>query len=356
MKKKNYEEYLLYIPGVRFWIITTGVIVAFAALKAASQIVNSILLAAFLTSISLAPLHWLQKKGVNSIIANFIIVLSVVAVLGLVGIVIGEAVNNFSDKLPVYQERFHELLTNTMHTLSNYGLMNEDAGDIQSLNSIKILPVAAPIASKVGKVIASAFIVFFLFIFMLFEAEQLSKKMAYISTSSSKDSSMIIKKLGHYFGIKTLTSLGTGLIVGLSLFILGVEFPILWGFVAFILNYIPSIGSIIAAVPAVLLAFIMHGPVTGLITIVIYLVINTLIGSVIEPQLMGKNLGISPLIVFVSMIFFGYLLGPIGMLIATPLAIVIKIILDSREVTKNLGIMLGDGRELKKKPVVSEES
>ena len=91
----------------------------------------------------------------------------------------------------------------------------------------------------------------------------------------------------------------------------------------------------------------MHGPITGFITIIIYLVVNTLIGSVIEPQLMGKNLGISPLIVFVSLIFFGYLLGPIGMLIATPLAIVIKIIFDSRDVTKNLGIMIGDGREIR---------
>ncbi len=355
MKKNSYDHYIRYIPGVRFWIITTGVIIAFTALKSASQIVNTILLAAFLTAISLAPLNWLKKKGVNNIVANFIIVLSIIAMIGLIGIIIGETVFSFSDKLPVYQERFHELFTNTMNNLADYGLIEKETSDPDNFKAVKILPAAAPIASKVGKVIADAFIVFFMFIFMLFEAEQFSKKMAYISKSSSKDSDLIIKKLGHYFGIKTLTSLATGLIVSLSMYVIGVEFPILWGFIAFILNYIPSIGSIIAAIPAVLIAFIMHGPFTGFITIIIYLVVNTLIGSVIEPQLMGKNLGISPLIVFVSMIFFGYLLGPIGMLIATPLAIVIKIIFDSRDVTKNLGIMIGDGREINEPPSETQD-
>ncbi len=346
MEKKNYDRYLQYIPGVRFWIITTGVIVAFTALKAASQVINPILLAAFLTSISLAPISWLKKKGVNMVVANIIIVSSIVIIISLIGVVIGTTASSFSNKLPVYEHRFNELLTSTMHTLADYGLIDQEAANTETLKSIKILPVAAPIASKLGKFIASSFVVFFMFIFMLFEAEMLSKKIAYVSKSSSKDSGEVIKKLGHYFGIKTLTSLGTGVIVGLSMFIIGVEFPILWGFIAFLLNYIPSIGSIIAAVPAVLIAFVMHGPLTGFITIIIYLVVNTIIGSIIEPQLMGKNLGISPLIVFVSMIFFGFLLGPVGMLIATPLAIVIKIIFDSRDVTKNLGIMLGDGREI----------
>ena len=110
MKKNSYDHYIRYIPGVRFWIITTGVIIAFTALKSASQIVNTILLAAFLTAISLAPLNWLKKKGVNNIVANFIIVLSIIAMIGLIGIIIGETVFSFSDKLPVYQARFHELL------------------------------------------------------------------------------------------------------------------------------------------------------------------------------------------------------------------------------------------------------
>jgi len=189
-------------------------------------------------------------------------------------------------------------------------------------------------------------IVFIFFIFMIFEAETFDKKMKYISPDSSNRSQITAKKLRKYFGIKTLTSLVTGISITIALYIIGVDFPILWGFLAFVLNFIPSIGSFIAAIPALILSFVLIGPFGVLITGVTYLVVNTVIGSIIEPQLMGKNLGISPLIVFVSMIFFGYILGPIGMLIATPLTIVIKIILDGRPVTRNLGIMLGDGSDL----------
>jgi len=92
----------------------------------------------------------------------------------------------------------------------------------------------------------------------------------------------------------------------------------------------------------VLLALVLNGPGNALITIAMYFVINTLIGNIIEPPLMGKNLGISPLFVFVAMIFWGYILGPVGMLIATPLVIIIKLILDSRPVTENIGAFLGN--------------
>ena len=206
--------------------------------------------------------------------------------------------------------------------------------------------MAAPIASKFGSVLSRVLIAFMFYVFMIMETEQFAKKMAYISTESSGGADKVIKQLRNYFGIKSLTSLATGIVISLSLYLIGIEFFILWGFLAFILNFIPSIGSLIAAIPAVLIAFIMHGSVAGIETVIVYLVFNTIIGNVIEPQLMGKNLGISPLIVFFSMIFFGYLLGPIGMLIATPLTILVKIIFDSREVTQNLGIMLGDGREI----------
>jgi predicted PurR-regulated permease PerM len=347
MKKNDYEHYLLYIPGVRFWIITTGVIVAFAALKVASHIVNIILLATFLTAVSLAPLTWLKKKGLPKILANFIVIISVVVIVGLIGLLIGEYINNFLDKLPFYQEKFRQFWINTVNFLAAHGLIeNSDTLTLDTINKGKLLPMAAPIASGFSSIVSGAIIIFILFIFMIMESEIFSKKLMYISAKSSKDVSKIIKQLRNYFGIKTLTSLFTGITIALMLYFIDIEFWVLWGFLAFILNFIPSIGSFIAAIPAVILAFLMHGPFEGFITIIGYFVLNTLIGNVIEPQLMGKNLGISPLIVFFSMIFFGYILGPIGMLIATPLAIIIKIIFDSREVTRNLGILIGNGSEL----------
>ena len=346
MEKNKYEHYLQYIPGLRFWIITTGVLVSFMALRDASHIVNMILLASFLTAVSIAPLSWLKKKGVNKSLANAIVILTVVFVVVLIVLVIGTTISSFSEKLPAYQLKFEEAWNNMILYLYNKGIVDSKVAFADSFKSGNIIAFAAPVASGFGSVLSGFFIVFLFFVFMVTEADMFVKKLNYISKDSSKEADHIVHQLRNYFGIKTLTSLGTGVAIGLMLYIMDIDFPVLWGFLAFLLNYIPSIGSIIAAIPAVIIAFILHGAGTGLIVTALYLVLNTIIGNVVEPQLMGKNLGISPLIVFFSMIFFGFILGPVGMLIATPLTIIIKIILDSREVTRGLGIMLGDGSDI----------
>ena len=346
MKDNKYEHYLQYIPGVRFWIIMTGVIVTFAAIKQASHIVNIILLAAFLTAISMAPLTWLKKKEVNKILANIIVILLVVFIAVLVVLVISASLSNFAEKLPEYQARFEEVWNNLIKSLYEHGIIDHKIAFDEKFKSNNLLPMAAPLASSLGSLVSGAFVVFFFFVFMIMESDMFIKKLNYVSRDSSKRADFVVLQLRNYFGIKTLTSLATGLAIGIMLYVMGVDFPVLWGFLAFILNYIPSIGSFIAAIPAVLIALLMQGPGTALIVMIAFLVINMIIGNVIEPHLMGKNLGISPLIVFFSMIFFGYILGPIGMLIATPLTIIIKILFDSRDVTRNLGIMLGDGREI----------
>lgn len=344
--KEEYQKYLNYIPGVRFWIIMIGIIITLTALKEASSIVNMLLLAVLLTAISLAPLDWMKKKGVNSTIATLIVIFSILVLMGLTGFVIGSSANSFVEKIPFYHQQFNKVWVNLSEWLSGFGIVEEGYNPLEDISPNKMLPYASSFFASFGNALAESIIVFIFFIFMIFEAETFSKKVKFVSSDTTAQTHMTFKKLRRYFGIKTLTSLATGISITIALLILGVDFPVLWGFLAFVLNFIPSIGSLMAAIPAVLLAFVQLGPFGALITIIIYFVLNTLIGNIIEPQLMGKNLGISPLIVFISMIFFGYILGPIGMLIATPLTIVIKVILDSRHITRNLGIMLGDGSDI----------
>ena len=141
--------------------------------------------------------------------------------------------------------------------------------------------------------------------------------------------------------LKTIVSLATGVLVTLILVLIGVDYPILWGMLAFAFNFIPNIGSIIAAVPAVLLALIQLGPKGALTTAACYFVINILIGSVIEPRFMGKGLGLSTLVVLLSLLFWGWVLGPVGMLLSVVLTILLKIMLDSSEKTRSLALLLG---------------
>jgi predicted PurR-regulated permease PerM len=125
------------------------------------------------------------------------------------------------------------------------------------------------------------------------------------------------------------------------LLILNIDYALLWGLLAFLLNFIPNIGSIIAAIPAILLSLIQFGPGIAIITSVGYLVINFVFGNVLEPRMMGKGLGLSTLIVFLSLIFWGWILGPVGMLLSVPLTMVVKIALDSSDDTRWIATLLG---------------
>lgn len=344
--KAEYEKYLSYIGGVRFWLITACFIIVVAGLKTASFFVNTLLLATFATAICLPALTWLKSKKVPETLAILLVILGLIIVTGLMFTIIGSSVSNFIDKIPFYEEKFVKLWQEIFQFLAKYNLADEDTF-MKQLNPSSIFGLAASFLSSFGNVLTSSLLVLIIFIFMIFESSTYGRKLKIINPHSFSNSEMIRKRLTKYFGIKTLTSLATGICITIALLILGVDFPVLWGFLAFLLNFIPSIGSLIAAIPGVILSLILLGPFGGLVTAIIYFVVNTVIGNIIEPQLMGKNLGISPLIVFLAMLFWGFILGPVGMLFATPLMIVIKIIFNTRPVTRSLGVLISDESEIK---------
>jgi len=130
-------------------------------------------------------------------------------------------------------------------------------------------------------------------------------------------------------------------IIFIWLTILGVDYAVLWGLLAFLLNFVPTVGSFIAAVPAVLLALVQLGALYAGLSLGGFIVVNLVMGNVIEPRLMGKGLDLSPLVVFVSLVLWGWVLGPVGMLLSIPLTIMIKIALESQHETRWISIMLG---------------
>ena len=144
-----------------------------------------------------------------------------------------------------------------------------------------------------------------------------------------------------YLGIKAGISLVTGLLIFIWLSILGVDYAVLWGLLAFLLNFVPTVGSFIAAVPAVLLAVVQLGPLHAGLTLAGFVVVNLVMGNMIEPRWMGRGLNLSPLVVFVSLVLWGWVLGPVGMLLSIPLTIMIKIALESQDETRWISIMLG---------------
>ena len=179
---------------------------------------------------------------------------------------------------------------------------------------------------------------------MLLEITSLPKKLSKVFINPDESMSQVYtvyQKINKYFGIKTLVSLGTGLLVYFFLLIIGVDYPLLWAVLAFTLNFIPNIGSIIAAIPPVLLTIIQIGFIEAIVVLAGFIIINTIMGNLIEPKFMGKGLELSTLVVFLSLIFWGWVLGPIGMLLSVPLTVTIKIALESSEDTRWLAILLG---------------
>ncbi len=333
-------------PGLRFWVISASLVIVVAGVKAMANLFLVLLMAVFITAISLAPFQWLKKKKVPEVISLIIVVLFILGILYVFIVLLTASVSGFNEKLPFYEERFSELWLNTHNWLVESGMVEEEISIANLIKSTNLMKSSGDAVAGLGKLLSNPFLVLFVYIFMMLEVSIFSKKMKLMSPKALGGMQVIIANIRKYFGIKILTSFGTGLIIYIGLLIIGVDFPLLWGLIAFILNFIPSIGSIFAAIPAVLLAFIQLDIFSGLATGILYLLANVVIGSIIEPPLMGRNLGLSPLVVFISLLLWGFVLGPIGMLISAPLTMILKIIFDSRPQTRALGIVLGDKSSL----------
>jgi predicted PurR-regulated permease PerM len=181
-------------------------------------------------------------------------------------------------------------------------------------------------------------------VFMSLEAVGLPAKLRAVYASNDNNFHPLQKftdSVKHYMFIKSIVSAVTGALVALCLWVIGVDYPLMWGMLAFAFNFIPNIGSIIAAIPPVLLALVQLGPGSALAVAVCYIVLNLTIGNVVEPRFMGKGLGLSTMVVFFSLLFWGWVFGPIGMLLSVVLTIKIKILLESSEETKQWALLLG---------------
>jgi predicted PurR-regulated permease PerM len=151
----------------------------------------------------------------------------------------------------------------------------------------------------------------------------------------------VIREVQEYLGIKTAVSLATGFLIGLLAWLLGLDFPILLGLIGFVMNYIPTVGSILAAVPALVLSLLQFGTLGHLLAVTTaYVIINTVFGNIIEPNLMGRRLGLSTLVVILSLLFWAWLWGPVGALLAVPLTMVVKIMLENTEDLRWIAVLL----------------
>lgn len=326
-----------------------AVIVIIYGLQMAKALLVPFLIAAFLALITVKPMLWMQRNRVPTILAALIIVFVIMLVLGVVGGIVGTSIAEFTAALPTYQERLDVIVQGIINFV---GERFDTADKFKNLGDMidpgYAMGLAATILNGLTDVLTNVFLIFFTVIFILLEASTVDTKVEAAfgrSTKSLQRPRIFLANLGRYLGIKTVVSMATGLSAGLLTWAIGLDFPLLWAMLAFLLNYVPTIGSIIAAVPAVLMALVQLGYGEASATAVGFVGINLVFGNFIEPRLMGYGVGISPLIVFVGLVFWGFVFGPVGMLLSVPLTMTLKLALERDERTRWIAILLGSERD-----------
>ena len=332
-------------------VAANNVIVSFAAfviiiagMKASTQIIVPFLLAIFIAVLCAPLMIWLKAKKVPSGLAIFSVVAMFFLLAATFGTVIGASLSAFYQDLPEYEQKLQLQGQAGIAWLQGMGVEIDQTILSDYIDPGAAMKMVAQVFSGLGGVLTNTFLIVFSVIFILFEASDFPDKVRRALGSKTKaieHFQSFSDSVQRYLLIKTLVSIGTGIFAGIVLAIIGVDYAILWGLIAFLLNYIPNIGSIIAAVPPMLIAMIQLGPMSSLLVAGLYMVINTLFGNVVEPRYMGRSLGLSTLVVFISLVFWGWVFGPVGMLLSIPLTMVVKIALENSERHRWIAVLLG---------------
>ncbi len=336
--------------GFYFLVLSASVVVVIAGLRAASSIIVPFMIAVFVAMISVPLQTWLLARKVPTSLAVLLTVLADMLVLVGLGFLIAGSFQGFTEAAPRYLARLTALARALIQWVNSFGIGEISSEAVTSmLNTGMVLDILNNAVRGAAAVLSNFVLIFLTITFILLEAAgfplKLERARGHLSQSSDRFDK-IKKDVQQYLVVKTLVSLITGLLVGISLGLIGLDFPVLWGLLAFMLNYVPNLGSIIAAVPPVLLAIIQFGSAGPAIAVaVVFVIVNMVLGNIVEPNLMGRRLGMSTLVVFLSLVFWGWVWGPVGMLLSVPLTMIVKIMLENTRDLRWIAVLLGPSKE-----------
>jgi len=333
------------IGKVQEYLLTTAaLVIVIAALRVARPVLLPLVASGFLAALTAPVVLRLKTRRVPPSVSIPLLVLAMLLVIGGVTGFVGSSINRFLATAPSYEASLNRMLSGVSQYLIDAGFVVTGAELRELVNPGAALNLAGRTLAEIADLLSNLFLVLLTTVFLLLEVTELPDKLRRALGNPDADLSHaidVVRQVKNYVVLKTYVSLATGALVGASLAAFGVDFPILWGLLAFLLNFIPNIGSIIAAVPPVLLALVQFGWATTIGVLLMFIAVNTVIGNLLEPRLMGRQMGLSPLIVFVSLVFWGWLWGPLGMLLSVPLTMILRIVLENNRQTQGIAILMG---------------
>ena len=337
--------------GIRTLLILACLVIVIAGLKAAGRFFVPFLLALFIATVSFPITAWLRQHRVPrffAVVATVLVDFAFLAGVVLIGVVlIGELQEKWESK---YQAESTEKLAQTedwaVATIVKWSNIPEEEArnNVRSyvtedlakqLAAIKVEDIVDLGPNGVGRVTAflgAAFIVLLCTVFMLMEARMFARRLSLIAEARGPNFERMLyagKDIQRFLGIKTMVSLATGFLAGFLCWAAGLDFFILWGILAWALNYIPVMGSIVAGIPPTILALVLMGWPSAVAVGVGYAAINVFLGNFVEPMMMGNRFGLSTLVVIVSVMFWGWVWGPVGMFLAVPIMMMLKVFLEN---------------------------
>lgn len=337
-------------PGSRFLMVAASIVVVTAGLRAGRPVLLPITLAVFIAIVSQPLLEGLKRlplpmgRRVPHAIAAVLTVVLDLALLAVVVWLLSTSILGFRASLPRYEARLGQLWDTVVVWTATLGVDISGRGLPDLIGTDKLFGALQGTATALTGFLTRLVLVVLMLFFALLEQPRIPRKLRAAFGREAQAQERMLKVAAEiliYLRVKTLVSIATGVLFGLWVALLGIDFPLLWGFLAFVLNYIPNIGSIVGAIPPTALALVGSGPGTTALVVIGSLVINLGLSNAVEPQLMGRSLGLSPLVVFVSVILGGWIWGPMGVVLGVPLTMAVKILLENTEDLRWLAVLMG---------------
>lgn len=335
---------IITLNGLKMVIMLGMLVIILTGIRFAADIIVPFILALFLAVIINPLVQLLVRCRVPRVLAismliGLIVMLAIVLLASL-----GTSLNELARTLPQYRNYLYEPMQTIAPWLQRMGFTVSVVELNKYIDPNAVMTLVTSLLTQLSNAMSSIFLLLTV-VFMLLEVPQLPAKLQQLMSRPVEGMGAIqraIDSVSHYLVLKTAISLVTGLVVWGMLVLLDVRFAFMWGLLAFALNYIPNIGSVLAAIPPILQVLVFGGLYEALVVLAGYLIVNLVFGNILEPRVMGRGLGLSTLVVFLSLIFWGWLLGPVGMLLSVPLTIIAKIALEQTSGGQSIAFLLSD--------------
>ena len=336
---------IITFNGLKIVIMLGMLVIILAGIRIAADIIVPFILALFIAVVLNPVVQRMVKFRVPRVLAVSLLVVIIVMAMVLLLAYLGTSLNELARTLPQYRSSLIIPLKSIEPWLQRAGIGVSVDELAKYINPNAAMTLVTNLLTQLSNAMSSIFLLLLTVVFMLLEVPQLPGKLKQMMTNPAEGMAAIqraIDSVSHYLVLKTAISIVTGLVAWGMLAALDVRFAFVWGLLAFALNYIPNIGSVLAAIPPIAQVLVFSGFYDALVVLAGYLAINLVFGNILEPRIMGRGLGLSTLVVFLSLIFWGWLLGPVGMLLSVPLTIVVKIALEQTTGGQSIAVLLSD--------------